>query len=156
MQEKYTSKSTKETHLIASKLKKELKNVSFNNQAALIILKGDLGSGKTEFAKGFIKSLGIKRSVLSPTFVFVRAYNLIKPFLNFKNIYHYDVYRLIDKPRLKMDDLQDLAFKEIILDSENLVLIEWGKNIIDINQYKYILVSLEVKKQDREITITLK
>jgi len=93
--------------------------------AAVIALIGDLGSGKTAFTQGFIRSLGIKTHVPSPTFVIFRRYPIRKKAGGFKNVFHFDLYR-IQKPK----EIIDLDFKNIINDQENIVLIEWPKAIM--------------------------
>ena len=65
--------------LIASKLKK----------GDLIVLCGDLGSGKTKFTEGFLSYFGLENEISSPTFTIVNEYKK-----DDINIYHFDVYRL--------------------------------------------------------------
>jgi tRNA threonylcarbamoyladenosine biosynthesis protein TsaE len=56
---------------------------------SVILLKGDLGSGKTTFCKGFASGLGFKDEILSPTYSILNEYQV-----NGKNLYHFDLYRL--------------------------------------------------------------
>lgn len=82
----------------------------------LILLNGDLGSGKTVFVQGIAQSLGIE-GVTSPTFVISKSYKGVLPLI------HVDVYRLLDsgKAALFLDDL------DLDSDRENSVtIIEWG------------------------------
>ncbi len=82
----------------------------------LILLNGDLGSGKTVFVQGIAQSLGIE-GVTSPTFVISKSYKGVLPLI------HVDVYRLLDsgKAALFLDDL------DLDSDRENSVtVIEWG------------------------------
>lgn len=82
---KYTSHSEEDTMELAQNIESE----KFPNM--VICLKGELGSGKTVFVKGFASSLGIDENVTSPTF------NLVKEYLNGEMpLYHMDVYRLED------------------------------------------------------------
>ncbi len=82
---KYTSHSEEDTMELAQNIESE----SFPNM--VICLKGELGSGKTVFVKGFAGSLGIDDNITSPTFTFVKEYlNGEMP------LYHMDVYRLED------------------------------------------------------------
>ena len=92
----------------------------------LIGLYGDLGSGKTTFVQGLAKGLGIKRRIISPTFIIVRSYKLgFKIYdLRFKNFYHIDLYRVEgDK------DIEGLGLEEIIENPENIVAIEWAEKM---------------------------
>ncbi len=82
---KYTSHSEEDTRELAQNIESE----KFPNM--VICLKGELGSGKTVFVKGFAESLGIDETITSPTF------NLVKEYLNGEMpLYHMDVYRLED------------------------------------------------------------
>lgn len=80
---KYTSHCEQDTMELAQNIESE----KFPNM--VICLKGELGSGKTVFVKGFASSLGIDENITSPTF------NLVKEYLNGEMpLYHMDVYRL--------------------------------------------------------------
>lgn len=80
---KYTSHSEEDTMELAQNIESE----KFPNM--VICLKGELGSGKTVFTKGFANSLGIEENITSPTF------NLVKEYNNGElPLYHMDVYRL--------------------------------------------------------------
>jgi tRNA threonylcarbamoyladenosine biosynthesis protein TsaE len=81
----------------------------------LVLLKGDLGSGKTTLAKGIISGLGAAREddVTSPTF------NLVHEFHNHLKIYHVDLYRVENFHDLESLGLED-AFAE-----KAIVIIEW-------------------------------
>ncbi len=83
----------------------------------LLCLVGDLGAGKTQFAKGFAVGLGITDTVSSPTFVLMAEYEGRLP------LFHLDLYRL--------DDAAD-ALAGGLLDerqSEGVVLVEWGERL---------------------------
>ena len=86
---------------------------------------GDLGSGKTTFVQGLIKGLGIKKRIISPTFILVRHYDIPSTLgsESAKNIYHIDLYRL--EGNIK-DQLRELGFSDIISDNSNIVLVEWA------------------------------
>ncbi len=117
------SESKAQTQKIATKLAKKIISEGIGKNARVLALIGDLGSGKTAFIGGFIKSFGIKTHIPSPTFVIYRKYSIEN--LKFKNIYHFDLYR-IEKPK----EIIDLDFKKIIKNPENIVLIEWPKAIM--------------------------
>lgn len=123
MESKYISNTVLDTHKIANDVLKHLTdNNLFKNQSKLIILKGDLGVGKTEFVKGLAKKLGVQNNVLSPTFVLSRVYDVDNS--NIKKLYHLDVYRLIEKNKVDSADLESLFLDELINDSSNIVVIE--------------------------------
>ncbi|MFA5746495.1 MAG: tRNA (adenosine(37)-N6)-threonylcarbamoyltransferase complex ATPase subunit type 1 TsaE [Candidatus Paceibacterota bacterium] len=99
--------------------------------AVVLALEGDLGGGKTTFAQGFAKGLGIKEKVASPTFVIFKKFKIRNGRLHgspkssfFENFYHFDCYRLSGEK-----DALSLGFEEIVSSPKNIVLLEWAKNI---------------------------
>ncbi|MFZ1075002.1 MAG: tRNA (adenosine(37)-N6)-threonylcarbamoyltransferase complex ATPase subunit type 1 TsaE [Minisyncoccia bacterium] len=91
--------------------------------AALVVLSGELGAGKTAFTKAVARTLGIEETVSSPTFVIEKIYLLPKGHL-FKRLVHIDAYRLE-----KGSDLAPLGFHELMRDPENLILLEWPEKV---------------------------
>lgn len=94
--------------------------------ATLITLSGELGAGKTTFAKAVAKTFGVEETVNSPTFVLEKIYVLPtgKPF---RRLIHIDAYRLE-----KGSDLAPLSFDERMQDSGNLILLEWPEKVSDM------------------------
>lgn len=112
----YKTNSDKETKQFAVKLAGNISRLK-NKKATVISLRGDLGAGKTVFSKGFLSAFGIKK-VLSPTFVIMKRYRIKSP--EFKNIYHFDCYRL-GSP----EELEVLKIKDILSNPDNIILMEW-------------------------------
>ena len=83
-----------------------------------MILRGELGAGKTTLAKGWIKALNgaATDEVTSPTFTLVQEYECCKG-----RIYHLDLYRLETER-----ELATLGLEEMMAEAGSLVLIEWG------------------------------
>lgn len=81
-----------------------------------IHLNGDLGAGKTTFARALLRECGIKGRIKSPTFALVEVYNLSNLYC-----YHFDFYRFTD-PR----EWLDAGFRDA-LRNDALVLIEWAE-----------------------------
>lgn len=84
MQE-FISLSEEDTINFASNFAKKL------DKNSVIILSGDLGSGKTKFTEGILKHFGLEDEISSPTFTIVNEYHSSN-----MNIYHFDLYRLSD------------------------------------------------------------
>ena len=83
----------------------------------VILLSGDLGSGKTTFSQFLGKYLGVKRHMTSPTFNIIKSYNA-----NIK-LHHMDCYRLEDSD-------EDLGFDEYFNDTD-IALVEWPQFIAE-------------------------
>ncbi|MDD5099251.1 MAG: tRNA (adenosine(37)-N6)-threonylcarbamoyltransferase complex ATPase subunit type 1 TsaE [Candidatus Colwellbacteria bacterium] len=116
----FLSRSDRETRKVAKEIASAIKPQK--EGAFVIYLSGDLGSGKTTFVKGFLSTFGIKNRIVSPTFNIFKRYSIKK--IKFKNIYHFDCYRIKNGKELDI-----LGFKEIINNPLNIVLIEWPENI---------------------------
>lgn len=132
----YITNSEKETKKLAEKLAK-------NPSSNIIALTGELGAGKTIFAQGFAKGLGIKEKIISPTFVLVRQHKIPKMK---KIFYHIDLYRI--------EQFESLGLKEIMADQSNIVLIEWAEKLKDLPKNA---IKILIQKQDsskRVITLS--
>lgn len=102
--------------------KEILKHAGVSRHATVVALYGNLGAGKTVFAQGFGRRLGIAKHIQSPTFVLMRRYALRHK--NFQWLYHLDLYRI-----KKVRDTEYLALNEIFHDPSAIVLIEWADRI---------------------------
>jgi len=87
----------------------------------LIVLSGEMGAGKTAFAKGFGAALGVTEPITSPTFTLVHTYD-IAPDRGHgaKALHHADLYRLD-----RTAEIADLALEELA-EYQGIVLVEWG------------------------------
>lgn len=136
--EKIVSNSEKETKSIGKKFAENLK------KGDVVVLTGDLGSGKTKFTEGVLQYFGLENEISSPTFTIVNEY--VK---NDVNIYHFDVYRLEDE-----DEFYAIGGDEYFY--KGICLIEWGemiKNVLPKN-YIHITFSRNLDDEDkREIKI---
>ncbi len=100
----------------------------------VLCLYGDLGAGKTVFSKGFAMGLGIpERNIKSPTYTYVRSYNLKN-----KTLYHYDFYRIEGTDELMAQDLE-----EIFANKNNYIIIEWPERIQKLLPKKRIDIYFE-------------
>ncbi len=108
--------SYEETEQLAAKL------AGILPPGSVIALHGDLGAGKTVFARGFARGLGITDPVSSPTFTIVQEY----PFEN-GILYHLDLYRIDNS-----DSALAFGVDEFLYDKTAKVLLEWPERITDI------------------------
>jgi tRNA threonylcarbamoyladenosine biosynthesis protein TsaE len=147
----YLSKSVVETNKIAGDFLNSLGRPQ-SNEALVVGLFGDLGSGKTTFTQALGKLLGVSEVMTSPTFVIEKIY-LLKNHSEeipvvFKRLIHIDAYRLE-----KGKELQSLGFAEILKDPKNLILIEWPERVVDILPPDLIKINFKfVSEFEREIS----
>ncbi|HEV7121616.1 MAG TPA: tRNA (adenosine(37)-N6)-threonylcarbamoyltransferase complex ATPase subunit type 1 TsaE [Candidatus Paceibacterota bacterium] len=95
--------------------------------ASLVTLSGELGAGKTSFAQGMARALGVEDSVTSPTFVLEKIYELPEAASGgFKRLVHIDAYRLEGER-----SLAPLGFDELMQDARNLILLEWPERVAE-------------------------
>jgi tRNA threonylcarbamoyladenosine biosynthesis protein TsaE len=130
--------SEKETFEEAERM---IKEISGNFNRLLIFLEGELGAGKTVFAKGVGKAIGIVDIIESPTFVFVREYCGKIP------LYHFDLYRIDN-----VNQLDELGFFEYI-DRSGITIVEWAEKVGDIVEPDIIVNIEKVGENERKITI---
>lgn len=88
-------------------------------EKALVTLSGELGAGKSVLARAMIHSLGYEGRVKSPTYTLIETYEATHADNSVIRIAHLDLYRLSDP-----DELEYLGFDDV-LDTSNLVIIEW-------------------------------
>ena len=129
---KLISHSENETKEIAKNIAKELKN------GDVIILSGDLGSGKTKFTEGFLSYYGLENEISSPTFTIVNEYKK-----GDTNIYHFDVYRIEE-----LDEFYAIGGEEYF--SKGICIIEWGNIIKEALPKHYTIITICKDEQNTE------
>ena len=138
MEYKITTHNESETTLLAQNFESE----KFPNM--VICLRGDLGSGKTVFTKGFAKAMEIDEEVTSPTF------NIIKEYTSGDMpLFHMDVYRLDGK-------VDELGIEEYFT-KKGITIIEWADMIPDYLPDKRLDIKIKSSSEDEDkriITIT--
>ena len=137
----YITKTLDETKELATKI---AKNIAIGTVIALI---GDLGTGKTAFAQGFAKAIGIKEAVGSPTFKLVSEYEGLEYWL-----YHIDCYRLKNAQQF-----MNIGGEDYLDTIRGITLIEWADIIEEILPNDTIMINFKRiagKFNYREITIS--
>jgi len=111
----------------------------------IVCLKGELGAGKTVFARALSKALGIDEKIVkSPTYTYLREYKG-KGF----TVYHFDFYRLQETDELVLNEII-----EIIEKGDSVVIIEWPEKIEHILPDSKIEIKMDIcGKNKRTITI---
>ena len=129
--------SLEEIDLFVIELKKKI-----DNRDIVVILQGDLASGKTTLVRSYVKSCGIDESVTSPTFMVQSVYG--------DSIYHYDIYNKELESFIATGLLEEF-------EKEGIHFVEWGDdkliNILKEYGFDYILVKIEKKENSREYII---
>ncbi|MEA4816625.1 MAG: tRNA (adenosine(37)-N6)-threonylcarbamoyltransferase complex ATPase subunit type 1 TsaE [Lachnospiraceae bacterium] len=121
----YISNSPEDTMKIAYEIGRAAK------PGDIYCLNGDLGSGKTVFAKGFAKGLDIPDEVTSPTFAIVNEYKGRLP------LYHFDVYR-ISSP----EEMEDTGYEEYFFGA-GVCLIEWAHLIEPVIPQEAVWITIK-------------
>jgi tRNA threonylcarbamoyladenosine biosynthesis protein TsaE len=109
-----------------------------NDEDTVVILRGDLASGKTTLVKNFVKYLELEDLVTSPTFSLQAVYS--------DKIYHYDVYNKTLSEFISLGMLEEF-------EKEGIHFVEWGddelKDILDDYGYKVLVVEIEKLENKR-------
>ena len=128
--------SLDDTARVADKIAKKI------NIGDIVLLKGEMGAGKTTITKAIVKALGSDDYVTSPTFAIMNVYKATD-----KAIYHFDLYRLT-----KSMDIDTLGLDDYLYDSGAVSLIEWPEAIE--NEFKGAKRISLVKDGDKRIIET--
>jgi tRNA threonylcarbamoyladenosine biosynthesis protein TsaE len=139
----YQTHSAEETIALGRTLAPELAPLR------LILLQGDLGTGKTTLVKGIAEGLKAAdhADVTSPTFTLIHEYRGPET-----NVFHIDLYR-VEKRR----ELDTLGVDELLTDEHNLLLVEWGEKFAQlVASSDGQIVITRVNDQERKIKVTHK
>lgn len=131
------SKNSNETVEIGEKLGKLLKS------GDIVLLSGDLGTGKTVLTKGIAKGMEIDDYITSPTFMLVNEHIGRIP------LYHFDVYRITD-----YTELYDIGYEEYFF-GEGVCVIEWPERIEPLIPVERLSIRIDRGCEDDERIIRL-
>ena len=128
----YESESVEQTIRLGEVFAKQLKS------GDVVLLKGEMGAGKTAFVKGVAKGLGITEVVTSPTYAYMNDYD--------GKLFHYDCYRLRNG-----EDAEGLGLTDYFYQG-GICVIEWSENIKSVLPNNTITVKIEkVAENSRRI-----
>lgn len=102
----------------------------------IILLYGDLGSGKTVLTRGIAKGAGVESRVTSPTFIIMNQYPGNCP------IFHFDLYRLSDS-----EELYDLDFEDYLY-GDGIAIVEWPEKMAELLPKEYLKVTINKLEDD--------
>src|SRR6187397_2811596 len=103
----------------------------------IVVLSGEMGAGKTAFAQGFGRALGVDEPITSPTYTLVHSYDVPKSGpLGRVTLHHADLYRLD-----RTEEVADLALAELA-EFDGIVLVEWG-DVVETTFGEHLIVHLE-------------
>ena len=133
----FISNSASETEAVGRQFVKEL------NAGSILALKGELGSGKTQFTKGLVAGLGSSLPVTSPTFTIIHEYPGGR-----LPVYHFDFFRLEDRESVAQLGLDDYFF------GDGVSVIEWADRFPELipKQARWIL--FEIKSESTRMIST--
>lgn len=109
------------------------------NGVSILLMEGDLGSGKTTFTKELLKRMGVDQEITSPTFNLVNEYrdSSGEPF------YHFDLYRI-----KHVEELDEIGFFEYI-DSGHLCVIEWPEIAGELIRENAVILQISHRENGR-------
>ena len=132
---KFKSNNEIETKQFAKKLAAKL------NKGDIIVLTGELGSGKTKFTEGILEYFNLQDEISSPTFTIVNEYSTPNV-----PIYHFDVYRLEDE-----DEFLEIGGEEYF--EKGVCIIEWGEMIQNLLPKDYIKITFSKDDEDENVRV---
>ncbi len=119
----------------------------------LLLLEGQLGSGKTTFTQGLAQGMGISELVSSPTFTLLKEYVGQAPTANIPGgslarrgpaLYHFDLYRLDDP-----EEILDLGFEDYFYDGSGVCVVEWADKAAELWSDGHLRIRLKAMSETK-------
>jgi tRNA threonylcarbamoyladenosine biosynthesis protein TsaE len=130
----FISDSAAETEALGRRVADKL------SAGSVVALQGELGAGKTQFAKGVVGGLGSHATVTSPTFTIVHEYGGGK-----LPVYHFDLFRLENQERLIQLGLDDYLY------GNGVCLVEWADRFPDLMPEHVRWIRFEIQSPERRV-----
>ena len=141
-----TSENEFETRFLGEKLSKQI--LEFNTEnPKIILLYGELGTGKTTLTKGILEGMGYKGLVKSPTFNIIEIYEI-----HDHTVFHFDFFRITNTK-----ELTEIGIKEYLTDKKSISIIEWPERANSILPKPDLKIHIDhsddLNKNTRKFTI---
>jgi tRNA threonylcarbamoyladenosine biosynthesis protein TsaE len=112
----------------------------------VVLLHGDLGSGKTTLTQGIARGLVVEDYVQSPTFTLVAEHGGQTAAGEAVTLYHLDLYRLRGP-----DELESFGYEDLVTQSDGIVVVEWPERAGDILPDEYLLIIIDAMGQEARL-----
>lgn len=117
-------------------------------EATVVTLSGELGAGKTTFAREMAAIFDVQENVASPTYVIEKIYACGRG--PFRKFIHIDAYRLKDQ-----QELLALGWDEIARTRENIIIVEWPEHVAGLIPERAVRVSLTMREgETRDVVVS--
>ena len=112
-------------------------HTTINKKNIIILLRGEIASGKTTFVKEYLKYIGLDYSVTSPTFCLQNIYG--------NDIFHYDIYNKTLEEFISLGLLEEF-------EKEGIHFVEWGSNELEkiLLEYGFDIINIEISKLENK------
>ncbi len=134
-----------ETEDIGGKISNSVLKES-NSYPVLIFLIGELGAGKTTLCKGFLKGLGHKGLVKSPTYNLVETYELSNLL-----VFHFDFYQISHQK-----ELTNVGIQEYLNTNNSISIIEWPEKMVTFLPHPDIQIAIHHSEKEEERSLEIK
>lgn len=137
----YLVKTEEETLRLAAEYAQKLTG------GEVVLLNGNLGTGKSVFVRGVARALGVRNRITSPTFVLLKVYPIKNE--KIKKLIHVDAYRV------SPEDLLAVGLSEYLNNPDTVVMIEWGEKLTKVlkkQKIKIQTIDIMINQSDRKIS----
>jgi len=138
-------KRVEELNALAVTVLSKLTEARVEGLATVLAISGDLGAGKTTFMQAFAKQLHIEETVISPTYVIMKKYDIDETDVEvFESLIHIDAYRIEH-----IDEMRVLRFEEILAEKDTIICIEWAEKLQELLPKHTVFMNIEIQGETK-------